>query len=235
MPNDFFHFKRFSIYQNRCAMKVGTDGVLLGAWTACSNATRILDIGTGTGLIALMLAQRCNAIIDAVEIDPEAARQANENIDASPWAERVTVINKSFQSFAGIVESYDLIVANPPYFNNSLPSPGHQRSLARHNNELRIPELMSGVSRLLAPRGQFGIVYPESDFKRVEAAASAVNLYPVRILNVIPTPGKSVRRILAEFSDIPQQTHKSELILEKYGRHKYSEEYKALTKDFYLE
>ena len=129
MPNDYFKFKQFTIHQDKCAMKVGTDGVLLGAWAECANAKGILDIGTGTGLIALMIAQRSNAKIDAVEIDETASKQAKENIKKSLWNDRIEILNISFQDFSKSTnEKYDLIVSNPPYFQNSLYAPDEKRT-----------------------------------------------------------------------------------------------------------
>src|SRR5574344_2567439 len=131
MSNSYFRFKQFSVFQERCAMKVGTDGVLLGAWAKVDAANRILDIGTGTGLVALMLAQRSTAMITAVEIDEEAAIQAEENFCQSPWANRFEVVNSDITSYETDA-LFDVIVSNPPYFVDSLQCPDGQRSLARH-------------------------------------------------------------------------------------------------------
>jgi tRNA1Val (adenine37-N6)-methyltransferase len=234
MPNDYFQFKQFLIRQDRCAMKVGTDGVLLGAWTDVAGAETILDIGTGTGLIALMLAQRSTAPVDAIEIDEAAAEQACENVAASPWKDRIQVSHITLQSFTEQGKKYDLIVSNPPFFSNSLRARGDQRSLARHSHTLSLTELITGVSRLLSSKGRFALIWPAANFSSVVQVAASCRLFPLRQTRVIPAPGKPVKRILAEFTGKQRKTHSSELIIEQFGRHKYSQEYKDLTGDFYL-
>ncbi len=142
-------------------MKVGTDGVLLGAWADCDNAKRILDIGTGTGLIALMMAQRSQAQIDAIEIDEHASEQAIENVNRSPWASRVNVINKSLQDYSKVEnKAYDLIVSNPPYFQNSMFAPDKKRTDARHNSNLELEDLLKGAKKLLSNDGKLSIILP---------------------------------------------------------------------------
>ena len=162
MANPYFQFKKFTIRHDKCAMKVGTDAVLLGAWadiTACKN---ILDIGTGTGIIALMLAQRCFANIDAIDIDTDAYSQAKENVAASPFAERINVIHASCSEYTGSCarEKYDLIVSNPPYFINSLKCPDNKRSVARHTDSLSLFELIDDSCSLLSLSGRIALVLP---------------------------------------------------------------------------
>ncbi|PLX23788.1 MAG: tRNA (adenosine(37)-N6)-methyltransferase TrmM [Marinilabiliales bacterium] len=235
MPNDYFKFKQFTIYQDRCAMKVGTDGVLLGAWANCENAKTVLDIGTGTGLIALMIAQRSKALIDAIEIDNEAVSQAQENVDKSVWVERINIINQSFQTFQGSVDStYDLIVSNPPYFQNSLFAPDQKRTNARHNANLELEELIIGTKKLLNQDGNFTVILPYLEGNMFIVKAAELGLYCIRQTKVLPKPNREPKRLLLEFAHIKKPLVEQEIIIELNKRHEYSEAYKNLTKDFYL-
>jgi tRNA1Val (adenine37-N6)-methyltransferase len=233
MSNDFFHFKQFSIYQDRCAMKVGTDGVLLGAWVEIGDEKRILDIGTGTGLIALMLAQRSNAFIDAIEIEKAAAEQAKGNIFNSPWANRVTVRAVSLQEYFPDT-FFDLIVSNPPYFTNSQQNPGSKRELARHTHALSPFELIEGICRLIQQNGRFALIYPADSFDVIKDMACARGFSAKRITRILPTPNSIARRILAEFSFSNNETDYDEIIIEENGRYQYSQKFKELTGEFYL-
>jgi tRNA1Val (adenine37-N6)-methyltransferase len=234
MSNTYFRFRQFTINQDRCAMKVGTDGVLLGAWVTIESAKNILDIGTGTGLIALMLAQRSCAQIDAIEIDAEAATQAAENANSSDWRERINIICTSLQEYSLSGPGYDLIVTNPPYFSNSLPAPDWKRNLARHNHQLTFSELLAGIQRLLLPKGRFGIVLPTETFNNFLSLAILNRFHLVRRTLVQPSPAKQANRVLAEFSFLKEEIQTTDLVIEMYGRHKYSEEYIELTEAFYL-
>ncbi|MBN1951826.1 MAG: methyltransferase [Bacteroidales bacterium] len=236
MPNPYFRFKQFTILQDKCAMKVGTDGVLLGAWVATGDARRILDIGTGTGLIALMLAQRSGADIHAVEIDPGAAEQAGENFRNSPWAVRLKILRQDFLEFVHHAEPYDLIVSNPPYFRNSLKAPDPSRATARHDHQLDLDGLLSGAASLLNPNGRVGLVYPAAEMQRVEEVAASYGLFLSGKTEIIPAPGKAPKRVLFEFdtNDHQGECNTNYLVLEETGRHRYSEAYKILTQDFYL-
>jgi tRNA1Val (adenine37-N6)-methyltransferase len=235
MANDYFHFKQFSIYQDRCAMKVGTDGVLLGAWVDTKNALKILDVGTGTGLIALMLAQRSGAFIDALEIDEVAAEQAKENVSESPWSNRITIHTISLQEYVSTGTKYDLIVSNPPYFSDFRNSAGTSRQLARQNSALSIKELLDGMCELLTKTGRIALIYPADSFNDVLGKASKRGLTAIRVTNVLPTPEIRAKRILAEFSFEIHETKYDELIIEEKGRHQYSGRYKLLTGEFYLD
>jgi tRNA1Val (adenine37-N6)-methyltransferase len=235
MANDFFHFKQFSIYQDRCAMKVGTDGVLLGAWVGTENAVRILDIGTGTGLIALMLAQRSKASIDGIEINKKAALQAKDNINRSAWKNRIMIHAVPLQKYILVNTKYDLIVSNPPYFSDYPKSKGTSRELARQNSVLSVEELLNGVCSLMKKTGRFALIYPAETFSELLSQASIRELSPHKIMNVIPTPGNKVKRILAEFSYGKHEAESDKLIVEDKGRHQYSEKYKLLTRDYYLD
>ncbi len=236
MANPYFRFKQFVIYQDRCAMKVGTDGVLLGAWAGCGNAQSILDIGSGTGLIALMLAQRSSALVDAVEIDVEAAIQAEENAQASPYSSRIQLHALSLQEFVKQTEKkYDLIVSNPPYFNNSHKSPKATRTQARHTDTLSFVELLESVKQMLAENGRFEVVLPIDEGEMFISKALELGLFCVKRTNVIPKPNAQVKRLLLSFALSESDCVVEELQIEGEQRHQYSDEFKAMTKDFYLD
>ena len=219
MSNPYFQFKQFTVWHDQCAMKVGTDGVLLGAWALVERARRILDIGTGTGLVAL-------------EIDEAAAGQARENVARSPWQERIEVVQADFKKHRSS-DKFDVIVSNPPYFVDSLECPDRQRTAARHNNSLTYEELLEGVNRLLAADGLFTAVIPTDVVDRVKAIASMNKLYTIRQLNVITKPGGIPKRTLIAFSFSNRECVVEELLTE-LARHQYSEEYIALTREYYL-
>lgn len=233
MANPYFTFKQFTIRHDRCAMKVGTDGVLLGAWTHINYAHRILDIGTGTGLIALMLAQRCpHAFITAIDIDTDAVEQALENVQSSPWANRVEVALQDICIYS-TNQRFDTIVSNPPYFIDSLKCPDGQRNTARHTDTLDSVRLLSSVSRLLTDDGRFSIILPAEQTEILIQIAQTQNLYPSRQTAVITRPGLPPKRILMEFQKTRKACQTDGLVIE-LERHVYSEEYIALTKEFYL-
>lgn len=215
-------------------MKVGTDGVLLGAWADVSGVKRILDIGTGTGLIALMLAQRSHALIDAVEIEVNAFEQAQENVIRSAWGKRINVLHADFLDFFETqTEKYDLIVSNPPYFNNSLKAPLKERSMARHNDELQPSKLLVGVNKILSRDGRFCVILPYVESQLFIVDAVTHGLYCVQKVNIIPAPHKKANRILMEFSRTRQKNMERELLIRnEVGE--YSEDYKKLTSEFYL-
>jgi len=214
-------------------MKVGTDGVLLGAWSDVTNACKVLDIGTGTGLVALMIAQRSPAAITALEIDADAFSQAKENIADSPWNDRIEVVHQDFKTYTSN-DKFDLIVSNPPFFVDSLLCPEEQRTLARHNGSLRYDELLSGVARLLTDKGRFCVVIPMDASDALQKTAASIGLYPSKQLSVITVPGKQPKRTLIEFVfDSEVVCDKKELLLEE-KRHQYSPEYIELTREYYL-
>ena len=233
MANPFFTFKQFTIRHDRCAMKVGTDGVLLGAWTDVSHSCHLLDIGTGTGLIALMLAQRCpQSTITAIDIDAEAVEQAIENVQSSPWADRVEVSLQDICTFTSN-QFFDTIVSNPPYFIDSLKCPDNQRNTARHTDTLDAERLLESVARLLSNDGCFSIILPAEQTDLLIQTAYNQGLYPSRKTAVITRPGLPPKRVLMEFQKNKKALQTDELIIE-LERHVYSEEYITLTKEFYL-
>lgn len=229
-----FSFKQFTIDDSRCAMKVGTDGVLLGAWA--STGSRILDIGTGSGLIALMLAQRVadTAQIDAIDIDPEAVEQAEANFVASPWSTCQAHLS-SLQDWTTAERegSYDLIVSNPPYFDNSLKTPDAQRSLARHTDTLSYEELIACSARLLADSGHLCLILPIEAEATILRLAETQHLYPTRILRVKGTDRKPHKRILLDLTrtHLHEQSESLTLMSPSGSR---SEAYASLCQDFYL-
>jgi tRNA1Val (adenine37-N6)-methyltransferase len=236
MANNYFSFKQFTVHHDKCAMKVGTDGVLLGAWVKVINVGRILDIGTGTGLIAIMMAQRSTAFIDAVEIDENACKQAVENVAACPWKERIVIHHDSFQHFAANTTSqYDIIVSNPPYFSNSLKSPLQLRSLARHDDSLSNESLLRSSAHILAPEGYLYVIIPAYDINSFIALAGLHGLYPSQMIKIRPVPHKAYSRCLIEFSSYRNQIcTEKELIIKQENSKEYTHEYKNLTRDYYL-
>ena len=231
-----FQFKQFIIHQDKTAMKVGTDGVLLGAWTSinpCPNS--VLDIGAGTGLIALQLAQRCDAqIIDAIEIDDNAFEQAVANFELSNWSDRLFCYHASLEQFTQEMEDkYNLIVSNPPFYNDTFKSDNDARNKARFTSSLSFQELIKSVTKLLTKDGFFSIIVPFKEEKKITDLASENNLYPNRICRVKGTKNSKIKRSLIEFSFQKKETIITKLIIE-IERHKYTKEYKNLVKDFYL-
>lgn len=223
MANSFFQFKQFRVSQDRCAMKVGTDGTLLGAWA--QGGTDILDIGTGTGLIALMMAQRFpESTIKAIDIDAEACSQAAENVAASPFAQRMVVVHASLQSYTSTCDS---IVCNPPFFSDSLHSPDSQRTMARHTTTLSYAELFRSVAGLLSQNGVFSAVIPFDCRRAFDDEAIFAGLFPSRVCAVRTTWRKPPRRYLLEYRRNPVAVETSELVIG-------SEEHQHLLRDFLL-
>lgn len=233
MGNPYFKFKKFTIYHDRCAMKVGTDGVLLGAWASANSPKRILDIGTGTGLISLQLAQRYHdSQITGIEIDTEAASQACENVEASPWASRINIICKDFLHYNSD-QKFNLIVSNPPYFVDSLKCPDEQRNLARHAQGLSYELLCKHASQLLDSEGNFCVIIPAEVESHVVECAAMQQLYPCQRLYMHNKPQAPLRRVLINFSHQLIPCINKQLFIRTIDNN-YSDEYKELTADFYL-
>ncbi len=215
-------------------MKVGTDGVLLGAWAKPENSERILDVGAGSGLIALMLAQKSNAKIDAIEIDKSAAFQAKENVNSSPWSDRIIIHNKSLQDFKPDYQ-FDLIVSNPPFFVCGPQAIIQERATARHNLRLTIDELIFYSKRMLNVDGRIALILPFETRYELIAAIARNGLWVEKETRVIPVPGKQANRILFLLSEIPGiERDVDEIIIEENGRHQYSSDFQKITGEYYI-
>ena len=232
-----FKFKQFSVEQDRCAMKIGTDGVLLGAWTpTTNNPFSVLDIGTGTGIIAMMLAQRTNAEqIDALEIDEAAYEQAVDNFENSPWTDRLFCFHAGLDEFIEEPEDeYDLIISNPPFYSEDFKSDNEQRDLARFQDAMPFEDLIEAADLLLSENGIFAVIIPFKEQEKFLALATEFELYPFKITHVKGTPTTEIKRSLLAFSrNETTNLLVDELIIE-IERHVYTPEYIALTKEFYL-
>lgn len=235
MANPYFQFKQFTVWHDRCAMKVGTDAVLLGSWMHVEGAKRLLDIGCGCGLIALMAAQRCTeGRVVAVEIDGEAASQAYDNVQKSPWKERVEVVHTDICDFL-TEEGFDVIFSNPPYFVNSLKCPDKQRSNARHTDTLDFDALMQRVELLLNVDGEFSVVIPMEAVKALKASAISHRLYLSRETHVYTKPSAPAKRALLAFRrTLPNTLVVPQKLVIYSSPGEYGDEYKKMVNDFYL-
>lgn len=215
-------------------MKVGTDAVLLGASVNISDAHSILDIGTGCGVIALMLAQRSNVAISAIDIDKPSIEQAEENFKKSPWSDQLLAIPSSLQNFAkDSKEKYDLIVSNPPFFENSLESPDPRKKLSKHSNALSHSELITRAVKLLSPGGSFEVIVPFSEREKFVNLALIENLYCEKELEIYPKKGKTANRIILRFSKEKKEIEILELTIRNTDN-SFTEEYISLTKNYYI-
>lgn len=231
-----FKLKQFEVNQDACAMKIGTDAVLLGAWTSIEKQPfSVLDIGAGTGILGLILAQRSPAeLIDAIEIDANAYEQCVDNFEQSPWGNRLFCYHASLEEFVDDIEDvYDLIISNPPFFSEDYKTHNDSRDLARFQDAMPFTHLIESVSKLLSEDGVFSVIIPFKEEVSFIKLASTYKLFPDRILHVKGTPTSNVKRSLLEFSFRESDTKIKELVIET-ERHQYTPEYITLTKDFYL-
>lgn len=231
-----FSFKQFNVQQDRCAMKIGTDGVLLGAWTPLiNNPYNLLDIGAGTGILSLMLAQRSNLEqIDAIEIDEGAYEQCVENFEASPWSDRLFCFHAGLDEFVDDPEEeYDLIISNPPFYTDTFKSENTQRDIARFEDALPFEELIEAADLLLSDNGIFSVIIPYKEETKFVSMCKELELFPLKITRVKGTPTSEIKRSLLAFTRIEQTPIIDELTIEIL-RHQYTPEYIALTEDFYL-
>ncbi|MDI9364857.1 MAG: methyltransferase [Flavobacterium sp.] len=236
MANDYFKFKQFTISQQHCAMKVTTDGCLFGAWLAnelqnTSPNLRLLDIGSGTGLLSLMVAQKTTATIDAVEIDIHATEQAIENISASPWHNKLQVFNSAIQDYQSTV--YNYIFTNPPFFDKDLKSADAKRNLALHSAALSLEELLANITRLLAPSGYFAILLPYHRVAFFEDLATANGYHLHKKTLVQPTPKHAYFRGMLQFGFAKKEAIVDSIIIKEYNN--YTAQFKELLKDYYLQ
>lgn len=236
MSQQTFVFKKFSVHQHKSAHKVGTDGVLIGAWAEVSKAKNILDIGTGTGIIALMMAQKSHAHIDAIDIEQGSYEQAKENAEHSVWANRIKIYHTTLQDFAKTVhKKYDVIITNPPYFVDSSKAPDEERSHARHTDMLPFKELIRGVFSILNSTGKFYIILPTKEAFDFKALAEKEDLHLVKLLRVKTKSTNNVeKRHIMLFMFSKEPFSEETISIENEGRHNYTNEYKHLTGDFYL-
>ena len=236
MSSNPFHFKQFTINQDQCAMKIGTDAVLLGAWANLEHhPNSVLDIGAGTGVISLMLSQRSNEeTIDAIEIDKNAYEQCGGNFENSPWSDRLFCYHASLEEFTDEIDyKYDLIISNPPFYSDTFKSENKQRDLARFNDAMPFHHLVESVSKLLSDEGTFSVIIPFKEEENFIELASNINLFPNRITRVKGSPTSEIKRSLMEFSFNKNGLRINELIIE-VERHQYTQDYINLTEDFYL-
>ena len=229
--SNIFHFRSFQIIQDQNAMKIGTDGVLLGACTSVENVRSALDVGSGTGVISLMIAQRSTTQIDAVEINEENYKEGKANIAASPWANRIQTYHASFQDFKPGFQ-YDLIISNPPYFTSSFLSNDHHRNLARHQGSLNMVDFIDKCAESLHSKGKLSIILPVDTAIEFEQLAKNKELHCNKLLKVIGREGKGEIRRIMELSFEKQPKQIDELIIEGKQRHAYTEKYLRLMRDF---
>jgi len=233
-----FEFKEFLIRQDQCAMKVGTDGVLLGAWSDVSTARKVLDVGAGTGVIAIMLGQRTKekaAQVHAVEIDTASAHQARENMQAAPWTDRMALFETSIQEYARTTnQRYDLIVSNPPFFSGGTFSENQDRNDVRHTVKLPHGDLLTSVRKLLSDAGRFCVVLPLIEGMRFKEMAAEYGLFCTKVTRVKPKADKPVERLLLQFEFEDKEEISDELVIQKKARNDWTEAYIELTRDFYL-
>lgn len=236
MSNDTFVFKKFKIKQDKCAMRVSTDAVLLGAWVSPNGSSHILDIGTGTGVIALMLAQKTNARITAIDIDKESTEQAKLNVAESIYSQSVHVMHQSFQELVKTSsQKFNLIVTNPPYFIDSFKNASDTKATARHNDLLSFEDLLNGVKKLLDEKGKFCLILPTNEAKIFREMAKSKGLYLSKLLRIRTRFEKdSEKRHLMQFEFKESEFSESTLVIEKDSHRNYTQEYKELTKDYYI-
>lgn len=232
-----FKFKQFAVNQDRCAMKIGTDAVLLGAWCPIDNNPKsILDVGAGTGILALMLAQRTNADqIDALEIDEEAYEQCVENFENSPWADKLFCYHAALDEFVDDPEDeYDLIISNPPFYSEDFKTADEQRDLARFQDAMPFEDLIEAADLLLSENGTFAVVIPYKEEERFIDLCAEYELYAVKATRVKGSQKTPIVRSLLAFKRYELSVLTADELVIEINRHEYTDAYINLTQDFYL-
>jgi tRNA1Val (adenine37-N6)-methyltransferase len=232
-----FHFKQFTIHQDRCAMKVGTDAVLLGAWCPIDNKPfSVLDIGAGTGILSLMLAQRTHAEqVDAIEIDENAYEQCVENFEASPWSDRLFCFHAGLDEFVNEPEDeYDIIISNPPFYSENYKTDNDSRDLARFQDALPFEELIEAADLLLSENGIFAVIIPFKEEERFMDLCAQVELFPVKVTRVKGSHNTPIVRSLLAFKRYELPVLEADELVIEINRHDYTDDYINLTKEFYL-
>ena len=233
MSRQPFRFKQFSVSDEHSAMKVNTDGVLLATWSHVPGKGRILDIGTGCGIIALILAQRSHCRIDAIDVHKGSVEDAFRNFENSPWPDRLFAYHSSLKEFAGSGR-YDLVISNPPFFSKSLLSPEETKNIVRHDQSLRIQDLVEAAAKLLNRYGTFSVILPIQRFVDIDHTACRVGLHCRRKTLVFPRSGKPASRIMLEYSFNPVQKVADDALAILNSDNSYTREYRELTGDLYL-
>ncbi len=230
-----FDFKQFSVSDDGCTLKVGTDGVLIGAWADVQNCNTILEIGTGSGVIALMLAQRnLNALVDAVEIDSHSAETAKRNFLKSPWSGRLNVHHCSIQEYAKTNKKYDLIVCSPPYFRNSMKPLRREDFFSKHDDNLPYEALIAVSFSLLDEFGKFCVILPSNEEKYFCRLASAQGYFVAKKLHMFPVIGKPAKRIVLQLEKQRREVISEEITILEEPSGEYTDEYMSFSKEFYL-
>ena len=231
-----FYFKQFKVEDGRSTMKVGTDAVLLGAVAKAENAGKILEIGTGCGVISLILAQRCQARIDAIDIDKESVSQAAENVQNSPWKDRINIIHCSLQNFTQQPgNKYDLVISNPPFFSRSLKSPSKKRNISRHDDSLSFDELIEGSLELMTLDAGLWIILPVNESREFMKKALKSGLFAHYILKIATKKGSTYRRIILQLKKSNSEEVIEQEISIKNNDDSFTRDYVKLTHEFYID
>jgi len=230
-----FKFKKFSISDDNSSLKVTTDAVMLGAWVKTGTALSILDIGTGCGIIALMLAQQSDAFIDGIDIDAPSIEQAKENVQKTKWGKKINMFHSSLQNFTKVRNNhYDLIVCNPPYFKDGLKSPDKVKNIAKHSEFLSFDEIISNTKKIIKIYGRLCVILPQSESIVFKEKALINSLYLTRVLNVRHYPNRQVKRVLMQFESLRKNRVEENITIYNDEDDTFTQEYKNLTKDYYL-
>ncbi|MCX6250510.1 MAG: methyltransferase [Bacteroidetes bacterium] len=230
-----FRFKQFTVEDDHSTMRIGTDAMIMGSWVDPGNAGTILDIGTGCGVLALMMAQKSKAMIHAIDIDRNSVDQSQKNFSNSPWTSRLTVFYRSFTGHAVLAGiKYDLIITNPPFFMNSLRSPDEKRNLARHGDSELTEDLFESVNQLLNNNGEFYIILPSQQSLSAMNVAENFDLYVIGRLNIKSKPGKAIHRVITRFGRTPPEEESCHELIIRNSDNSYSEEYLEMTRDYHV-